>query len=208
MQKKKPTRGLMSGRNVAIALVALASSFSFALGYFVGSMGKGAVETVIISPVAEQLSAGPSPAEEAEPIQYPPADEPPAGLAQTPDGAQKVPAAGTANAAAEAPRIVRKEAKSAAPSPGGPGGAVAEKGDIITYKVQVGAFKNPADAEALRKKVQEKGFSAAVFKSAEPGDAAPYKVRVGRTTDREAADALAGELKKALGLGGFVVSDK
>lgn len=73
-----------------------------------------------------------------------------------------------------------------------------------TCTVQVGAFKNSKDAEALKQRLENKGYKVYIKKSASTKNAKLYKVRVGRFTAREDADVLVQKLKKTEGLKAFV----
>lgn len=65
-----------------------------------------------------------------------------------------------------------------------------------TYSVQVASSKERKDADAIRAKLAEKGFSAYVTESTIPGKGTWYRVRVGRKLDQPAASNLAEMLGK------------
>lgn len=79
-----------------------------------------------------------------------------------------------------------------------------ETTDASKCTVQVGAFKNSKDAEALKQRLENKGYKVYIKKSASTKNAKLYKVRVGRFTAREDADVLVQKLKKTEGLKAFV----
>ena len=68
------------------------------------------------------------------------------------------------------------------------------------YSVQLGAFKNESNAQALRNKFREKGYDAFT----QPGvtkDRSPiYRVLVSKYEDRKAAEKLAGEIQSKEGI--------
>ena len=69
----------------------------------------------------------------------------------------------------------------------------APAGEQGRFTVQVGAFKVPAPAEALRARLAQSGYDAYVAE-VEIGGATQYRVRVGSFTSREAASEAAARL--------------
>ena len=69
--------------------------------------------------------------------------------------------------------------------------------------MQAGAFKNLKEAEALRHKLEAKGYKAYIKKYAKSKNPKLYKVRTGEFSVREEAAALALKLKNE-GLKAFV----
>ncbi|WP_031433150.1 SPOR domain-containing protein [Methylomarinum vadi] len=72
--------------------------------------------------------------------------------------------------------------------------------------LQVGLFSQQENAVSLRDKLRRQGFSAAV--SQVTGDeGVMYKVKVGPELNRERAEVVQGQLKKALELNSFVIQE-
>jgi len=65
-----------------------------------------------------------------------------------------------------------------------------ENDDTILYKVQIGAFKNKANADSLAAEAKAKGFETIVIQSE-----SLYKVQIGAFSKRTNADSLASEAK-------------
>jgi cell division protein FtsN len=209
----KPVPSGPSGRNIAIAVVAVVSCLSFALGYFVGSATRGnAFEIVSYSPPPEAESYGPEAlpeedkTEEPEAIPWPlePQTGPVKPMIALDEAVKATPVK---------PGVTLEEEKSGPPEKPEEKetGAEYKKKDKITYKhkaaysVQVGAFTSPGDADALKKKLKGRGFTVYVFRSGTDGDGAPYKVRVGKFADRKTSDLFVVRLRKTLGLNGYVI---
>ncbi|WP_318258768.1 SPOR domain-containing protein [Geobacter anodireducens] len=72
-----------------------------------------------------------------------------------------------------------------------------------TYSVQVASSKERKDADAIRAKLAEKGYSAYVTESTISGKGTWYRVRVGRKLDQSAASNLA----EMLGKGAILVPE-
>jgi cell division septation protein DedD len=73
-----------------------------------------------------------------------------------------------------------------------------------TYTVQVGAFRQPADAAAFKDKFDQKGFMVFVQESLTKNHEKIYKVRVGEFRSRKEAERMSAKIKKAEGLSTFV----
>lgn len=67
------------------------------------------------------------------------------------------------------------------------------------YSVQVAAYARRREADALARRLKNRGFQVRVV-----GDSAPFRVRVGRYPSREAAGGAQGRMKRA-GVSGIVV---
>jgi hypothetical protein len=73
-----------------------------------------------------------------------------------------------------------------------------------TYTVQVGAFRQQADAAAFKDKFEQKGFMVFVQESLTKNHEKIYKVRVGEFRSRKEAERMSAKIKKAEGLSTFV----
>lgn len=166
-------KNLISARAYAIIIAAVISGVSFTLGFLVGGQGApaGVTDTSEL-----QIPVGVT--EEAEP---------PTDLeAQTPAEGTASSKIGGAN---------RTEPKLNIPPP------LTEASIDKTYCVQVGAFKDRKDAEALKNDLMGKGYKIHV--TASEGNV--YKVRTGRLKNKKEADVLALRLKSAEKISAFVV---
>ena len=72
------------------------------------------------------------------------------------------------------------------------------------YTVQVGAFRNASDADALRSKLDEKGHKTFLIELKTKNNEPLYKVAVGAFRTRSEAELLAAKMKKSEGLKTFV----
>lgn len=64
------------------------------------------------------------------------------------------------------------------------------------FAVQVGAFRDPANAERLKSRI-ENSFGPVEIQQYDRGDSIFYRVRVGRLSDEQDADAMASQLQAA-----------
>ncbi|MET3010325.1 SPOR domain-containing protein, partial [Stenotrophomonas koreensis] len=124
------------------------------------------------------------------PMRWPPATPP----------RPSVPAANTP-AATPAPKPAATVAKpQPAPAPATPRAPAAS---AVGWVVQLGAFSNAAEAEALRERMRAAGFSA--FVEQVPTDRGSLsRVRVGPVASREAAEQLKAQLAARTGSSGMV----
>ena len=143
------------------------------------------------------VAAAPSPAPAAAPGQSAPAAAAPSPA--TPPR-PSVPAANTP-AATPAPKPAATVAKpQPAPAPATPRAPAAS---AVGWVVQLGAFSNAAEAEALRERMRAAGFSA--FVEQVPTDRGSLsRVRVGPVASREAAEQLKAQLAARTGSSGMV----
>jgi cell division septation protein DedD len=79
-----------------------------------------------------------------------------------------------------------------------------QKPTAILYTVQVGAFKNDSEADALKKKLEKKGYKTSMALSESKKEGGLYKIWVGKFRKREEAEALSARIKKNEGLQAFV----
>lgn len=75
---------------------------------------------------------------------------------------------------------------------------------IVRYTIQAGAFKNPTEAESLKKILEKKGYKPYVVLSKTKNNEKIYKVRVGEFNTRKEAEILSLRIKKSDGLNTFV----
>ncbi|MGH8062751.1 MAG: SPOR domain-containing protein [Pseudoxanthomonas sp.] len=122
------------------------------------------------------------PPEPAKPAQVPPAEAKPVATAPKPAVATPKPVAAAPAKPIEAP-------KPAAASVG--------------FAVQLGAFTQPADANALRDKLRANGFSAFV-EQVRTDKGTLNRVRVGPVANRADADALKAQVAAKVGISGMV----
>jgi cell division protein FtsN len=72
------------------------------------------------------------------------------------------------------------------------------------YTLQAGAFKNASEADALKSKLEKKGYKISVKATKSKGHEKLYKVLVGEFKTRKEAELLAVKMKKSEGLHPFV----
>lgn len=169
-----------------IAIVVCVSTLGFVLGYFVGKavtkQESGQTQTDAIPVPSEAMPVAPE-----EPVK----DKLELLLQENKTG----------QIIAEETRK-SKPGKNASNAPSVKSEEKIKEASICT--VQVGAFKNSKDADALKQRLEKKGYKVYIKKSASTKNAKLYKVRVGRFAAREDADALVQKLKKTEGLKAFV----
>lgn len=156
-------------RTLIIAIVVLTSALSFALGYFVGKEGQKEKPQPQLIALQKQDILPPV----QEQIVQPDVNETKNNTAQQspPENLKQT------------KETVKKEEAPAQNS--------------TLYTVQTGAFKNPKDAEALKRKLDKKGYKAYIKKAAAGNNMRLYKVRTGKYQDRKDADSAVLKLKKA-----------
>jgi len=176
-------------RTVALAILVLATSASFALGFFVGR-SQAPVKTVVkeVRVPVSRPAAAPVPEIEVAKV----APKPPVEIKAAP----KPPP----------PRRISKKKKpvkeQAQVDPAKKSSGPSEQ---ARYSVQVGAFETLIEAEKLRKDLEAKGYKSFVMRYAEPGQKAVFKVRLGEFIDSNAARLLSVKLKSIEGIAAFVV---
>ena len=72
------------------------------------------------------------------------------------------------------------------------------------YTVQVGAFKNASDADALKAELDKEGYRTYITRSETKKDGDLYKVRIGEFDTRKEAEVLSIKIKNRQGLQTFV----
>ena len=175
-------------RTVALAILVLATSGSFALGFFVGKSQ---------APVRTVMKEVKVPMSRTDPALAP---KPEIKAAKT---APKPPVEVRTAAKPSPPKRVKKKTKPVKETV--PAGPVKKPSGQERYSVQVGAFETLIDAERLRKKFEAKGYESFVMRYAEPGQRAVFKVRLGEFKDSDVARLLSVKLKSIEGISAFVV---
>jgi cell division septation protein DedD len=176
----------MSPKKLMIIIVVSVSTLGFVLGYFVGQAGTRQ-ESVQTQAVAIPV---PVPAEVTPVVPQEPTKEKLELLPQENKTEQVI------------TEETKKPDKNVQKAP--PAKPEEKVMAASSCTVQVGAFKNTKDAEALKQRLENRGYKVYIKKSASTKNAKLYKVRIGRFTVREDADALVQKLKKTEGLKAFV----
>ena len=215
--------GALGDRWLAIIVVVAVSAVSFALGYMVGGAAgreglipaqSAKIEPLPIqepipaepqqkaaTPIEQPRAEAPAPAPTSGFDAMPPAEPPAQERSNTPPMKPKSAAVHPAEKPAAQATAAQAPAKPSAPKQAA--SAPAQKSGTL-YTVQVGAFKAQPEADALKKKLSAKGYSATVVKTASKADSAPFKVRLGVFKDRKDADAMYSKVSKQMALKGFV----
>ena len=197
---KAKRKTALPDRKFIIAIVAVTSALSFSLGYFVGGAGdkgKQPEYQIIAAPKLEAVSQ---------------AQEQTAPLNES-QNANPVRDLSLSGADASKPQIAEEKPPPQKPLPVQPAiqkepaepkvEADNSHQNDIKYVVQAGAFKSLKEAEALKRKLEAKGYKAYIKKYAKSKNPKLYKVRTGEFSAREEATALALKLKNE-GLKAFV----
>jgi cell division septation protein DedD len=188
----------MGQRAVAIAIVAVISGICFTLGFFVGrTTVPTAPEFVTIAPQEE-------PARASEPV----TDEE-AALDVEPVVPEEKPKPVTRKTAAK--KTVSAGHKKASPEKTA-GKPVAKKKPAVLkeekFSLQIGAYKNRKDAEALLNKFLDKGYTAYVYKNRTSDMKTIYQVRVGKFDEKRAAERLSQKLRELEEMDSFITDAK
>lgn len=174
-------KAALGGRGIAIAVLVLVSGTCFALGFFVGkAASKGRVVTEVITIPVEPGEAEKQDIAAAEPAEGGP------GNAETVDVPEEPPVF-TGNPALSSSMMVKA-------------GTV----DESSFSVQVGAFANLQEAEALREKLGRKGYDPYIVLDSSGGSKTLYRVRVGSFGDKGEAKRMVLELKRREGISAFI----
>jgi cell division septation protein DedD len=157
-------------------------------------IGNGANARVVVLD-AETATPVPAPAATATAEPEKPAAPAPAAAKPEPPRPQPEPATAKAEAPKPQPATpAQQPAAKPAPAP-----AAANVG----FVVQLAAFANPADANALRDRARAAGFSA-FTESVKTDKGVLTRVRIGPVTDRAEADQLRTQVQAKLGIAGIV----
>lgn len=190
------------GRTIIIAILVITSAFSFVLGYFVGKATvKDRLQAEFMALPKQQGHEEPvakeQPQEEKETLTTDSIFEQLAETRDLEEKAKKTPQADVVKAdqlqAATQKETEQPSVKMTKPVE-----------DTDVYTVQVGAFKNQKDADALKRKLEDKKYNAYIKRTTLSQNLKLFKVRTGEFTKREDAEMLAIKLKKTEGLNAFV----
>jgi len=177
-------------RKIIIGIVVITSALSFILGYFVGGAGeKGKQPHQIAATKLEIAPQTPQPAAVESQVVSPAKDLSPNGtdtpvsqITEEKAPSEKTPVQPAVKKTATETKVAPK-IESDAP-----------KIDL-PYTVQAGAFKNLKEAEALKRKLEAKGYKAYIKKYAKSKNSKLYKVRTGEFASKEEAAEVALKLK-------------
>ncbi len=214
--------GYRLGKEIVILMTIIFSGLSFGLGYFVGKkVGSGSPAPALVVEATPEMSA-PSGA----PLAAPQADAPaaalhsPAGPAEPSEQAPTHAAPLSENTALRTEKVPHPEegrqperknaAESASRKPADTKTAAPQTGLSAgkkeVYTVQVGAFRNSADAKSLKHKCEKMGLTASIVTAKAKNGEKIFKVRAGEFSSRRDAEILALKLKKTEGLKTFVTA--
>lgn len=176
------------GKWVIILSVILTSSLSFILGFFVGKSYSPSLQNQI-SAISQQESNAPKnrETEKTEPFVQQQQTQEFRKTGELPKPQEPQQAQQTKET---------KETKEAAKTQ--------ENSKTRKYTVQAGAFKNAADADSLKTKLEKKGYKASVISSKTKKHETIHKVMIGEFPSRKDAELLSIKIKKAEGLRTFV----
>ena len=166
------------GKGIIIAAIIITASLCFTLGFFVGKSFRP-------SPV-EQLSAAPRqniiPEQPVEPLKKDEAVSPQPVSVEKPQiqASQENPR----TRQAQETKIVQKTQETV------------KAAKTRKYTVQVEAFKNTSTADALKEKLNKKGYKASVISVKTKKNENLFKVIVGEFTNRKEAEVMSVKLKK------------
>ena len=224
---KEKSSVFVIGKGIIVIVLTGIASLSFLLGFFVGKISRPP-EMNQPSAITEQRNAeerNPVSAEQktlprqADPLQQ-------AGEIQAPyDAGQKdaTKALQTVSEAQGAPQpqspqqtnelqksSVNSRTKSQGPKGSGAASETKKTDETHTsdkakkYTVQVGAFRNASDADALRSNLGKKGYKTFLIELKAKNVEPLYKVTVGSFSARNEAELLSAKMKKSEGLKTFV----
>ena len=200
------------GKGIIIAAILITSSLSFMLGYFVG---KNAEPPVVsqkpLPPPQESVENENSGPEKQETVTFQPdqiqearqtvKDNEPQKTRQTPETKETKQATETKQTATTTPKP--QEKKSAKETK-----ETQKTTKIRKYAVQAGAFKDVSDADALKAKLDKKGYKSYVIPTETRKHKKLYKVMAGEFVNRKEAEVLAIKMKRSEGLQTFVTFRK
>jgi cell division septation protein DedD len=176
----KEQSSFVFGRGIIIVAILIPVSLSFILGYFVGK------STVKENPEMKQSQEMQS--NTIQPIEIQSPEPRQSKVSESVAGKDIQPAESQSKAVRESQQIQTPAA--------------------TLYTVQVGAFKNAADADALKKKLEKKGYKISMALSESKKEGALYKVWVGKFSTRKDAETLSMKIKKTESLQAFVTVKK
>jgi len=166
------------GKGIIIAAIIITASLCFTLGFFVGKSFRPYQ--------VEQLSAAPQqniiPEQPVEPLQKDEAVSPQPVSVEKPQIQASRENPGTRQA--QETKIVQKNQETF------------KAAKTRKYTVQVEAFKNSSTADALKEKLNKKGYKASVISMKTKKNENLFKVIVGELTNRKEAEVMSVKLKK------------
>lgn len=181
---EKPS-AFVIGKGLIIAVVLFTTSFGFILGYFVGRTTTK--ETQTIRPLIEDSKIINKLNTEVAPLQKDQAQN----IVSSSDKEESMQDKDLEDS--KKPLTVNQQSL---------------KSSKIVYTIQLGAFKNPLDAETLKVKFDKKGFKAFVIDSNSKNGERLYKVWVGEFATRKEAEEVSLKIKKTEGLQPFITFKK
>jgi len=158
-------------------------------------------QVVVLNADADADAAAPAPAPAPAPVASVPATQPVRTEALPPAPAKPMAAAPKPEPKPEAPRPApaKPVAATSAPAPK----PAAPAASSVGFAVQLGAFAQAADANALRDKVRAAGFSAFV-EQVRTDNGVLSRVRVGPVASRADAEQLKAQVAARIGIAGMV----
>lgn len=216
--------GFLLGKEFIIVLVIVFSGLSFTLGYFVGknsidhetvSTLQAADDTVQQSrqeslPLPPDRTAENAPAGSSPPmVQAVAADTiPVVAMQDKHDGKNTEAVSLEQKKSAAQPKDEEKAASHASTGKTSVPAVTETTADVKArqYAVQIGAFKNAADANLLKMTFEKKGYKSFISQGKDPKGRRIYKVKTGEFRDKKDADVLALKLKKTEGLNAYVTT--
>ena len=197
---------LFVGKGSIIISIILISSLSFTLGYFVGKkMNDGSEKHTVQLPFSEKPEY-----KESSPGNTLNGSEPHDTIPLSQPSPNSEPLQVTSN---HQNQKVQKTAKKQQPArmkeQSHKNGQEDTKkhmtsSESIKYTIQVGAFKNAADADKLKEHLNKKGYNVYISLSATKDHEKIHKVRVGEFSTRKQAEIVALKIKKSETLNTFV----
>jgi|Deesub1362B_J571_1020462.scaffolds.fasta_scaffold00226_11 cell division protein FtsN len=189
--------GLFSDKALLIGFIILVSTFSFTLGYIVGKSQVS--EELVSEEKMEVYTPMESKAEEEIPALAEPesikTEEPKIFDSKTVEQEEIV---------SEIPKVVTEVPKTEQKEK-----SIEKKEKKITkrvyYTIQVGAFRISSEAEALKRRLQKKGYTVRIVETG--GDKKFYRVRVGKFKSRAEAENMAIKITRNEGLKAIVLTE-
>jgi len=190
---KEKSSVFVIGKGIIVIVLTGIASLSFLLGFFVGKISRPP-EMNQLSAITDRGNAEESISVSTEQKTLPQQADPLQGEMQTPQDAGQTDAAKTVPAVSEKQGAL--ETKKTAETHG--------SDKTKKYTVQLGAFRNASDADALRSELDKKGHKTFLIKLKTKNNEPFYKVTVGAFSTRNEAELLSLKMKKSEGLTTFV----
>ncbi len=192
---------LIRGRILLAIVIVAAGTGGFTLGYFVGrSMSPSA--PLPIGQSVNQVESSPSTPNQAPDLktEAPPAVVPSGQSQPAETGAPENTVSPPQSASSK--EKATEDTKPVSPEP------AASSEEKVVYTVQAGAFRGRKDAEALKHKLEAKGYEVSIKKETSSKGVTYYKVRAGEFQKKKEASVLALKLKKTDNLNAFATLKK